>query len=118
MVVTKRRADQTRRRTRAGREGRSPALARERRPRRVVRALGRWKVGVTAHRCAPESARWARNRWGERGCARWLLWGGTCLSGDALRRMAVRVEPVSKHTSAASAFRKLSRIVAAAAGDR
>ena len=32
--------------------------------------------------------------------------------------MAIRVEGASKHTSAASAFRKLSRLVAAAAGDR
>jgi hypothetical protein len=32
--------------------------------------------------------------------------------------MAIRVEPASKHASAASDFRKLSRIVGAAAGDR
>jgi len=32
--------------------------------------------------------------------------------------MAVRVEPVSKRSSAASAFRKFSRILAPAVGDR
>jgi hypothetical protein len=44
--------------------------------------------------------------------------GRDLLSGDALRRMAIRVEAASKQTSAASAFRILSRLVAAAAGDR
>lgn len=44
--------------------------------------------------------------------------GRDLLSGDAVRRMTIRVEPASRQASAASAFRKLSRLVAAAAGDR
>jgi hypothetical protein len=62
-------------------------------------------------RCRSESGHYPRG-------GQCRFWVGTCLLGDALRRMASSVEPASKHTSAASAFRKLSRIVAAAGGDR
>ena len=40
------------------------------------------------------------------------LWVGTSLSGDVLRRMAINVEPASKHASAASAFPNRLRIAA------
>jgi hypothetical protein len=39
-------------------------------------------------------------------------WLGTSLSGDVLRRMAINVEPASKHASAASAFPNRLRIAA------